>query len=106
VLPPDATEDTPIMLLRVSPTAIRSFDAYVSSILRTFKTPPVAVVTEFSFDPAPDYASLRFGNPQPNPIIELCMARRDEARKILLTPPEVKLPVEAPKGKAGSRKAK
>ena len=36
VLPPDATEDTPIWLLKVSPTAIKAFDSYVRSVASAF----------------------------------------------------------------------
>lgn len=106
LLPLDATEDTPLMLLKVSPTALRSFDGYVASVARSFSAPPIAVVTEISFDENVDYPSLRFGNPSPNPILALCMARRAEAQERLTTKPEftvAEAPVKAPAKKTAAR---
>ena len=62
VLPVDADENTPIWLLKVSPTALKGFDGYVQGVARTFQTPPVGVVTKVSFDPNVTYASLRFSD--------------------------------------------
>lgn len=105
LLPPDATADSPIMVLRVSPTAQRSFDAYVASVARSLKVPPVGVVTEFSFDPTPTYASLRFnvGAGLTKEQFELFVSRREEAKRILLTPPDVTPLVEVPKATKGRR---
>lgn len=105
VLPPDATNDSPIMILRVSPTAQRAYDAYVAGVARSLKAPPIAVVTEFSFDPTPDYASLRFNTTdQMTPdLFQLCMARREEAKRILLTPPDVVPLTEVPKANKARR---
>lgn len=89
VLPPDATEDTPIWLLKVSPTAIKGFDSYVRSVASTFQMPPISVVTTVSFDPNSDYASLRFGDPQPNENLAAHFNRQDEARKLLAEEPDV-----------------
>lgn len=89
MLPLDADNDTPVMILKVSPTAIKAFDSYVAAVARSFQLPPLGVVTEISFDDASSYASLRFKNPRPNENIELAFQRRDEARKRLLTEPDV-----------------
>jgi hypothetical protein len=90
LLPPDATAETPIMTMKISPTAIRAFDSYVASIARSFGTPPIAVVTSIGFDPSSDYPSVRFGDPKPvnEAQIALAMARREEAQQILQTPPD------------------
>lgn len=90
LLAPDANAETPIMVLRVSATGLRPFDAYVGSIARTFQTPPIAVFTSISFDPALDYPSLRFGEPEPvnAEFFQLAMSRRTEAQRILTTPPD------------------
>lgn len=107
LLPPDATEETPIMILRVSPTALRSYDAYVAGVARSFQSTPIGVVTEFSFDPSSEYASLRFA-PQGmlnEAQLRLFLSRRDEARKILMTPPDIAPPMEMVKPKA-SRKGR
>jgi hypothetical protein len=106
LLPLDATEDTPLMLLKVSPTALRSFDGYVASIARSFSAPPIGVVTEISFDDNLDYPSLRFGNPTPNPILPLSLARREEAQSRLNAKPEFtaqEKPVKTPAKKTAAR---
>lgn len=89
VLPPDADEDTPIWLLNVSPTALKAFDSYVTSIARTFQAPPVGVVTQVSFDENSTYASLRFGDPQPNEQLPVHFARQGEAKELLTAEPDV-----------------
>jgi hypothetical protein len=109
ILPPDADMETPIMTLKVSPTAIRPFDAYVSSVARSFQKPPIGVVTTIGFDPSSDYASLRFGEPEPisDDLLAICLARRAEAMQMLLTPPDTtSLKVNlAPAPKGGKKRA-
>lgn len=102
VLPPGATADTPMWILKVSPTALKAFDAYVTSIVRSFQLPPVSVVTEVSFDDSVTYASLRFGNPEPNEDLEICFARKGEAMERLLTEPDVSQFEIAPPKKAAT----
>lgn len=107
VLPPGANADTPLWILKVSPTALKAFDAYVTSIARSFQLPPVGVVTEVSFDESVTYASLRFGNPEPNEDLEACFARKDEAMARLMTEPDVSQFESAPPKKtvaAGGRR--
>lgn len=89
VLPPDANADTPLMLLSVSPTALKGFDAYVRGVAAQFKLPPIGVVTTVSFDKDVTYASLRFGDPKPNTNLEVFASRREEARTRLETEPDV-----------------
>ena len=89
VLPPDGDADTPLWLLKLSPTALKGFDGYVSNIARTFQMPPVGVVTEVSLDPNSTYASLRFGDPQPNNELAVHFARQDEARELLAREPDL-----------------
>jgi hypothetical protein len=98
VLPPDANPDTPLQILKVSPTARRAFEAYVAGLLRTYQAPPRAFVTEISLDPATDYPSLRFGNPELNAdLFALAQSRLEEARTLLNTPPEARVVDEQPK---------
>lgn len=105
VLPPGATPDTPLWTLKVSPTAIKAFDAYVKSVAATFEMPPVGVITEVSFDPNQSYGSLRFGSPQPNPDLEVGLARRKEAMARLMTEPDVSAyAAPAPAKKAPARR--
>lgn len=105
VLPVDADENTPIWLLKVSPTALKGFDGYVQGVARTFQTPPVGVVTKVSFDPNVTYASLRFSDATPNENLAAHFARQTEAKELLEQEPDVS-GYEAPKPvKAMARKA-
>jgi hypothetical protein len=88
VLPPDADADTPLWLLKVSPTAIKNFDAYVRNVASAFQMPPVSVVTTVSFDDAVDYASVRFSDPVPNEKLETHFGRIEEAKTLLETEPD------------------
>jgi hypothetical protein len=64
---PVGKPDAEIMTIRVSPSAIKGFDNYVSGLNTKYKVPPFAVVTQVTFDPSTTYAKLMFGNPIPNP---------------------------------------
>lgn len=81
--------NAPKFLLKVSPTGIKAFDSYVSTIRTQFGAPPIAVVTDIYFDKEKEYQSLRFGNPQPNPNLELHFSERAAARDRLLQEPDV-----------------
>lgn len=89
VLPPDADADTPMWVLSVPPSAIKGFDGYVGSVLRTFQMPPVAVVTTVSLDPNEDYFKPLFGDARPNDNLEVHFARREEAEEMLAVEPDV-----------------
>lgn len=103
VLPPDADKDTPIWILNVSPTAIKSFDGFANACAR-MGTIPVGLVVTVTCDPAVDHASLRFQNPQPNENLEVHYARTDEARQLLAAEPDVsQWKPAAPKGRAAPR---
>jgi hypothetical protein len=83
VLPPDATADTPIWLLQVSPTAIKAFDAYVTSVTRMTQMPPISMIATVGFNDSVTYAQLEFTDPQPNPNLAVMFARQEEARDLL-----------------------
>lgn len=91
LLPPDADADTPFSVMNVSPTALRPFDGYIAKLAGTFGKPPAAFVTEIGFDSKLDYASLRFGNPEPvdDDKLGVFMRRQTEAVKRLLTEPDI-----------------
>lgn len=96
LLPPDAAEGDPIWLLTVSPTALKSFDGFVSSVARQFELPPVGVVATIGFDEGSTYPSLRFYDPQPNGNAADHLARAEEAFELLNVEPDVSQ-YEAPK---------
>lgn len=90
LLPPDGDMNTDLQTLKISPTAIKAFDAYVANVARTFSRPPYGVITEVSLDQSTDYPSVRFGNPRPCSKDELALAfaRKEEAFKLLNTEPD------------------
>ena len=89
VLPPTADATTPLWKLKVSPTALRSFDSYVADVARSFNTIPAGVITTVGLNEAVDYPSLTFSDPTPNPQIADHFARQEEARAMLSVEPDV-----------------
>jgi hypothetical protein len=89
LLPPDATDTDPIWLLTVSPTALKSFDGFVSSVARQFELPPVGVVVTIGFDEGSTYPSLRFFDPKPNVEAATHLGRIEEAAELLNAEPDV-----------------
>lgn len=85
-LPNSDSDD--IFTMSVSPTAIKAFDAYVGSVAKVFKAPPVRVITDVNFHPEKTYPSLMFGNPQPNEYFAEDYARREEAEMLLTVEPD------------------
>jgi len=82
-------KDAPVLNLKVSPTAIRAFDAYVKTIKEQFDGPPMVVVTDIYFDPGFKYPTLRFGSPRPNEQLAEHFERQKSAKERLLTPIDV-----------------
>lgn len=103
LLPPDATDSTPLWVMKVSPTATKSFDAHVNSIARTFQTPPVGAVTSISLDSTQDYPKLVFGDAVPNENLAVHFARQDEAREMLNKEPDLSNYAPASKAKPAVR---
>jgi len=98
VTTPDDDVNSPIYLLKVSPTGIKAFDAYVKTVEAQFELPPIGVVTEIYFAPDSKWASLRFGNPTLNKNLEVHFNRQKTAKDRLLTEPDVSQ-YTPPKGK-------
>lgn len=90
VMTPDATDDAPLYLIKVSPTAIKSFDAHVGAVARTFVKPIRGVVTRISFSEDAEYASMRFSviGPCTKDQYALATSRKVEAVELLSTPPD------------------
>lgn len=107
LLATDANAETAGLILKVSPTALKGFDGYVSSIARTFQCPPIGVVTEISLNPDLDYPSLVFSNPQPisKDLLSEAISRKAQARERLMAAPDF-TPAEqaAPKKLAKSKR--
>lgn len=93
VLPADFMDDPeqPLAILKVSPTALRPFNGYVSSLATSMRTAPWGVITTIGFDPKSEYSSLRFGNPQPldSESLTAVFSRQEEAQRVLAVEPDV-----------------
>ena len=89
VLPPDATDETPMWLLATSPTGVKSFDAFVAAVATMYEMPPVGSVVTVSLNPNETFAQLVFSDPVPNPNVGVHFARQGEAQKMLAVEPDV-----------------
>ncbi len=76
----------PIYLLSVTPTSIRSFDGFVSGLLRTLG-PPIKAIVTVKATPQGTYSSLSFLDPVPNPYYGEHFGRTQEAQDILSVKP-------------------
>lgn len=88
VLQPDATADSPLFVLKTSPTGIRYLNQHIAKVGRQFNLPVWAVTTKLHFDPNISYPSLRFDIEGGNPVIEETQRRLEEARFRLLQEPD------------------
>lgn len=79
----------PIYLIKVSPTGLKNWDAYIQLIKNRFNTAEFGVITEIYFDETKEYQSLKFGNPVVNPFVEQDATRLTEARELLMVAPDV-----------------
>ena len=124
LLDPLAPAGSPLLRLRTSPTAIAPFETYVRMLSKVLNKPTWAVLTYIGFDPASDYATLRFGNPKAledddefelagtkvhgPTLIREAVGRASEAREMLLVKPDFTIqetPAKPQARGAGSRRA-
>lgn len=96
VTDPSGDADAPVYLLKVSPTGLKAYDAYVEAIRGSDDSPPVGVVTDIYFDEALKYPSLRFSKSGPNEHIARHFEMMKGAKERLMVPPDVSK-YEAPK---------
>lgn len=105
--PDDVDPQAELMLVEVSPTALKRFDAFVSTVAKLHELPPIGVSVEVGFDDSVTYPSLTFSSPEPNQNIAVHFARRSEAEMLLTREPD--LSVEAApttaRGRAPAKKA-
>ena len=81
--------DAQMYTLGVSPTGIKSFDAVVGLIVRTFNGPPVKAMVSITCNPVTEYVSLVFMDPVPNDEYAAHYARRPEAQELLFVLPDL-----------------
>lgn len=84
-------ENSPIMIMSIPPTSLKTFDGYVSGAMRKYGLPPIGVVTKVTLDPNSTYASPRFEaiRALENEELAAAVARRDEATSRLIAEPDV-----------------
>ena len=91
ILPTDAREDTPFAILDISPTAIKGFSSYMTSVARGGKM-PYEVVTRIECNPATKHDVAIFDldeELEDDPFIGMIESRLGEARDRLMTEPDV-----------------
>jgi len=88
LVPVDADENTLPWVLKVSPTGLKHFDKYVST-LSDNERHPIEVVTDIYFEENEAYPSLRFKALKPNANIELMWSLKERGQEILMQEPQV-----------------
>lgn len=104
MLADDDPEEGELFTMEVSPSAIKKFDAYVSTVARLYQAPPVAVVTAVDFHPEQTYPSLIFSNPRQNPNYQQHFQRRTEGAPLLEGLPDFTVGQQEPPAKQSKRK--
>lgn len=84
----DVDHEAELLILDVSPTAIKGFDGYVQSLARTYQLPPVGFITTIGLDPSVEYAKVVFSDPQPIQSLAEAMGRQVEAKDMLMQKPD------------------
>lgn len=110
VIPLDADADTPLMILKVSSTALKSFDGHVANVAAKYGVPIRGVTTKVVMSDD-DYASLRFSVIEKlsmkDPLLAVTSSLKDSALVRLQTEPDVTPAAEstAPARRAPAKKA-
>lgn len=90
-LPTDAKEDTPFVVLDISPTAVKGFSSYLTSVARSGKMPH-EVVTHVECNLATNHDVAIFDlseEIEDTPFLGMVESRLGEARERLMTEPDV-----------------
>jgi hypothetical protein len=87
--------DAPIYTFSVSPTKIKSFDAFVTNCARLLGGPPIKAIITLKAKNAGTYADVTFIDMVPNPDYAVHVARRPEAKDMLERVPDF-TPRQAP----------
>lgn len=83
LLPPGAGEDTELAYLRVSPTGMKSFDAFANGCSARFKLPPVGAIVTVDTKQVGRGWTVNFGSFVKNPDYKKHYLRRAEAEAVL-----------------------
>lgn len=88
IVPPDFTPSTDPMSLYVSPTGLKSWNAFVKRLASEQGKLPVQVITKVSFDPQQAYPTLVFEYEAPHGRLNEAMALRALHQDMLLREPD------------------
>ncbi len=89
IVPIDVDEDTQPWIISVSPTGLKHFDKYVTT-LADVSTHPIEVITDISFDESEAYPSLRFRVVEKHDNLNLMWQLKEKGQEILLQEPKLK----------------
>ena len=114
VLPADADAGTNLHILDLSPTALRPFNNFLATAVRQLGVLPQMMTVLVQADRSVKWDAIQFADPQPikdGEFIKMVMSRRDEARDLLMTEPNLAELAEAHATKGndlgkGGRKAR
>jgi len=106
IIKPDADVSDEMLVVKVSPTAIKAFDGYISSVARTYNLPVRGVITEIAFNPNVEFASMTFKaiGPAPADTVLLAHSRKLEAQTRLLQDPDFTSQAAEPAPKKKARR--
>lgn len=83
VLPPECNPDDEIAYMRLSPTAMKSFESFVNGVSARFKTPPLGAIVTVGSKPAGSSYAFDFGTYRKNPKYKEAFMRRPEVQAML-----------------------
>ncbi|MBT9153370.1 MAG: hypothetical protein DDT39_00027 [Firmicutes bacterium] len=81
-------DDAQLYTLSLPPTAIRSFDGAVATVMRSLNGPPLKAILSVSARNKGTYAEISFNDPVPNPTYAQDFARRSEVQDVLFRKPD------------------
>ena len=87
----DHGEEPVIWTASIPPVSLKYFDTYVQKLATRYKTIPIGVVTRISLNPSVAHPEPHFEvvRPLADDEFEIYMHRREEAKAILQTPPDL-----------------
>jgi hypothetical protein len=88
VVAPDFSEGDEPMSLYVSPTGLKSWNAYVKRLASEHGKLPVQVITEIAFDPQQSYPTLVFSYKEPHSRLNEAMKLRTTYQDMLYREPD------------------
>lgn len=107
--PGETLQNAELAILTVPPTSLNNFTKYVKDMKKKFTRPPHGVLTRFAFDEDEEWPVLTFEDEAKINNIEdaqMINSRRDEARELLMTPPDFSQSVEKQKRKTKKKRKK